>query len=292
MVMGDMFSRYVLLAPIKEKTAKNLAHALVSKLICDFSAPRVLLSDNGAEFRNRLLQEICNQFGMNHTFTVACHPASNGLVERTYRKILEVLSPVVSSLLHSWEDWLPHVAASIKSSLCELTGQSPHFIVFGVEKRLPYDLLTSSQPPVYDYEDYSKVQLKVFGDIHKQVKDKLLQSSTARSIKQHKRACPVSFQIGDSVMVQTPERHTNLDPKFNGPYQIVEDLRGHKFPISDSDKGELTTVHSDRLKQTSADAPGYTPPSDLSPETPDSSIASDATPPQTTSHKYNLRPRL
>ncbi len=205
------------MAPIKEKTAKNVVHALVSKLICEFSSPRVLLSDNGAEFRNRFLQEICNQFGINHTFTVAYHPISNGLVERTNRKILEVLRLVVCSLLHSWEDWLPHVAASINSSLCESTGQSPHFIILGIEKRLPYDLLSSSQPPVYDYEDYSKVQLKVFGDIHKQVKDKLLQSSTARTIKQYKRACPVSFQIGDLVMVKTPERHTKLDPKFNGP---------------------------------------------------------------------------
>ncbi len=132
MVMVDMFSRYVLLAPIKEKTPKNVALAIVSKLICEFSAPRVLLSDNGAEFQNRLLQEICNQFGIIHTFTVAHHPASNGLVERTNRKILEVLRPVVGSLLHSWEDWLPHAVASINSSLCESTGQFPHFIIFGV----------------------------------------------------------------------------------------------------------------------------------------------------------------
>ncbi len=93
-------------------------------------------------------------------------------------------------------------------------------------------------------------------------------------------------------MVQTTERHTKFDRKFNGPYQIVQDLGGHKFQIFDSDKGELTTVHSNRLKKTSADAPVYAPPSDLSPETPDSSVASDATPPQTTSHKYNLRPGL
>ncbi len=156
--MVDMFSRYVLLTPIKEETAKNVAHALVSKLICEFSVLWVLLSENGAEFRNRLLQEIINQFRINHTFTVAYHPASNGIVERTNRKILEVLRPVVGSLLHNWEDWLPHVAASISSSLCESTGQSPHFIIFGVDKRLPYDLITSSQPSVFYYEDYSKVQ--------------------------------------------------------------------------------------------------------------------------------------
>ncbi len=93
-------------------------------------------------------------------------------------------------------------------------------------------------------------------------------------------------------MVQTLERHTKLDAKFKGPYQIVQDLGGHKFLIFDSDKGELTIVHSDKLKKTSADAQTYAPPSDLSPETPEFSVASDTTPPQTTSHKYNLRPHL
>ncbi len=57
LVMVDMFSRYVVLAPIKDKTAQNVAHALVTRLICEYSAPRFLLSDNGAEFRNRLLHE-------------------------------------------------------------------------------------------------------------------------------------------------------------------------------------------------------------------------------------------
>ncbi len=212
----------------------------------------------------------------------------SALTGKSWKSSVQSWAPI----LHSWEDWLPHVAASINSSLCESTGQSPHFIIFGVDKRLPYDLLTSPQPPVYDYEDYSKVQLKIFGNIHKQVKDKLLQSSTARSLKQHKRACPVSFEVGDSVIVQTPERHTKLDPKFKGPYQIVQDLGGHKFQIFDSDKGELTTVHSDRLKKTSAEAPAYVPLSDISPDSPLLPAASDDTPPQTTSHQYNLRPRL
>ncbi len=86
LVMVDMFSRYVVLAPIKDKTAQNVAHALVTKLICEYSAPRVLLSDNGAEFRNKLLQEICSQFGINHAFTVAYHPASNGLLSEQTEK--------------------------------------------------------------------------------------------------------------------------------------------------------------------------------------------------------------
>ena len=62
------------------------------------------------------------------------HPASNGLVERANRKILEILRPVVSGLQDNWEDWLPNVAASINGSNCESTEQIHHYILFGMEK--------------------------------------------------------------------------------------------------------------------------------------------------------------
>ncbi len=92
--MVDMFSRYPIFAPTKEKSARAVAHVIVNKLICEHSSLRVLVSDNGTEFRNNVLAEICSQFGLRQTFTVAYHPASNGLVERSNRKILEVLRPL------------------------------------------------------------------------------------------------------------------------------------------------------------------------------------------------------
>ncbi len=113
----------------------------------------VLLSDNGPESRNQLLEEIFKQFVINQCFTISYHPASNGLVERSNRKILDVLRPVDSGLQHTWEDWLEYVAGSINSRVCESTGQSPHYIIFGVEKRFPYDLLSSFYSRVYKRDD-------------------------------------------------------------------------------------------------------------------------------------------
>ncbi len=86
---------------------KSVAHAPITHLFCPYTASRVLLSDNGAEFHNALLEEIRNQFGVKHYFTVTYHSTSNGLVERANRKILEVLLQVVRELLETWEDWLP-----------------------------------------------------------------------------------------------------------------------------------------------------------------------------------------
>ncbi len=198
------FSRYVVLAPLKDKTAKSVACALITHLFCPYSAPTVLLSDNGAEFRYTLLEEISQQFGVKQCFTVTYHPTSNGLVERANRKILEFLRPVVGELLETWKDWFPQVAASINSSVCASTGQSPHFILFGVDKRLPYELLSSMHFPVYNAEDYVKCHLKVFSDIHKSVRSKLQATNTAMCATQHKRATPVTLQVGDFVMVRVP----------------------------------------------------------------------------------------
>ncbi len=221
MVCVDHLSRYVVLAPVKDKSAKSVAHALITHLICPFSTLRVLLSDNGTEFWNQLLEEICKQFGIKQCFTVSYHPANNGLVERANRKILEVPRPVVSGLQHTWEDWLAYVAASINSRICESTGQSPHYKIFGVEKRLPYDLLSSSHSRVYNIDDYAKCQLEVFSDIHSNIRERLQETSEAMCLQQHKRAVQVSLKVCDFLMLQVPDRNSKLSPKFMGPRQIV-----------------------------------------------------------------------
>ncbi len=226
LAMVDFFSRYVILAPLREKSARAVVHAIVTKLICEHSAPQVLLSDNGAEFRNKVLVEICRQFGIRQTFTVAYHPASNGLVERSNRKILEILRPIVAGHPRAWEDWIPQVAATINASVCDSTGQLPHYIVFGGPKHLPYDLLGSQQPPVYDPEDYAKIQLQNFSRIHHAVTEKLKSTSDFRTAKQHKGARPVSFSEGDAVMIATPDRQSKLSPKFSGTHLVTRVLGG------------------------------------------------------------------
>ena len=289
LVCVDHFSRYVVLAPLKDKTAGAVAHALISNLFLVHGTPRVLLSDNGTEFRNALLTEICSQYNISQSFITAHHPASNGLVERANRKILEVLRPVVGSLLETWEDWLSHVASSINSNVCESTGHTPHFIVYGEELRLPTHLLESPQPPVYNANDYGKAQLKVFSDIYREVKQNLQESKTAMSVKQHKRSAPVELQAGDSVMVQMPERHSKLSPKFAGPRLIIKKLHGNKFEVFDPMLNTLDVIHCDRLKPTKVKTNlSLAEAAHLA-----EAVRRTPTPPQptNTTHNYNLRSR-
>ncbi len=78
LVCVDHFSRFTVLAPLSNKSATTVAHATASHLICPCTTPRVLLSDNGTEFKNQVLQEICTRFNIQQTFITSHHSASNG----------------------------------------------------------------------------------------------------------------------------------------------------------------------------------------------------------------------
>ncbi len=54
LVCIDHFSRFTVLAPLHNKSATTVAHAIVSHLICPYTTTRVLLSDNGTKFKNQV----------------------------------------------------------------------------------------------------------------------------------------------------------------------------------------------------------------------------------------------
>ncbi len=166
LVFVDHFSRLVVLAPLRNKSAVTVAHAILSHLICPYTVPRVILSDNGTKFKNQILADIYSQYNIKQTFITAHHPASNGLVERTDRKVLEILRHLAGHLHETWEDWLSQVTASINGSVNSSTGKTPHYITFGYEKRLPNDVLLKLPSPLHNHEDYSKLQLHSFQSIH------------------------------------------------------------------------------------------------------------------------------
>ena len=53
--------------------------------------PRYILSDNGMEFKNILMDQILKQLGIEQIFSTPYHPQSNGKLE-VFHKIFEANS--------------------------------------------------------------------------------------------------------------------------------------------------------------------------------------------------------
>ena len=102
--------------------------------------PAVIHSDQGMEFENNLMQELCLLCGAHKTRTAPYHPASDGLVERFNRTLLMMLPMFAGEHRDDWDDLLPAVMMAYRSSVHESTGFSPHSLIFREKCTLPMDV--------------------------------------------------------------------------------------------------------------------------------------------------------
>ena len=133
LVMVDCFSRWT-------EAAISVADAFFSNIVCRFGMPNVIHSDQGREFENKVMHELCILGGAHKTKTTPYHPESDGLVERFNRTLLMMLAMFAGEHKDDWDDLLLPVMMAYRSSVHESTGFSPYRLMFGEECMLPMDI--------------------------------------------------------------------------------------------------------------------------------------------------------
>ena len=123
LVMVDCFSRWTEACPLPDKTALAVADAFLQHIVCRFG---VIHSDQGREFENKVMQELCLLCGVHKTRTTLYHPESDGLVERFNRTLPMMLAMFAGENRDDWDDLLLAVMMAYRSSVHESTGFSPY----------------------------------------------------------------------------------------------------------------------------------------------------------------------
>jgi transposase InsO family protein len=62
-------------------------------------------SDNVSEFKNTRIDELCDEFGIRHQFSVKYTPQSNGIVERKNRTLIDMARSMLSEYNVSQSFW-------------------------------------------------------------------------------------------------------------------------------------------------------------------------------------------
>ena len=143
LVAVDNFSRFSILVP-QDKSALTIARAIVNNVICLFVTHKTLLSDNGAEFVNQILDALCKQLYISKCTVLPYKYSSNGLVEHLNRKILNFLRSHVQPTDTVWDLYMPQVIVSLNAQIHKSISETPHFVMFCSDKRLPSDLFSES----------------------------------------------------------------------------------------------------------------------------------------------------
>ena len=92
LVVGiDYFTKWVEAEALATITEKNVRNFVWRCIVCRFSIPRVLVSDNGKQFDKDSFWDFCSQLAIRNHYSPPTHPQANGQVKVTNRSLLKII---------------------------------------------------------------------------------------------------------------------------------------------------------------------------------------------------------
>lgn len=141
----DHLTKFVVLRPLKTKTASEVAKQLMD-IFTLLGAPSILQCDNGREFANRIIQELANMWdGVKIIHGKPRHSQSQGSIERANQDVQNMLTSwLITNQTTKWSEGLKYVQLMKNRAFHEGIKQTPYEALFGTRMKL--GLKTSNLP--------------------------------------------------------------------------------------------------------------------------------------------------
>ena len=105
----DYFTKWVKVEALATITEKNIRSFVWKNIVCRYSIPRVLVSENGKQFNNNVVRDFCSQLGIRNRYSSPAHLQANGQVEVTNRSLLKIIKTQLEGAKGIWPEKLPSV---------------------------------------------------------------------------------------------------------------------------------------------------------------------------------------
>ena len=231
-VMTDAFTKVVRLKIIPDKTANTVAKVITEEWLNIYGVPRLLITDQGLEFNNKVLQNIFDTWGIIHTTTAPYHPQSNSQVEIFNKHMAQYINKMLLETEQKsteWEQFVLPLMFSYNTTLHSAINMSPHTAMFGYSAREPLwpelkDLLEDDVviPGQNLLAKHARAQEFIRKQAHtnnQQAREKQLRQYEAR----HNTSLP-QYLPGQQVLVRT-HIQTQGNPKFEPKWTLAEIIR-------------------------------------------------------------------
>ena len=235
-----------------------------------YGLPKWLITDGGSHFKNRAMELMTQQMGIQHHITLAYCPWANGSVEIVGKELLWTTRAVISELGYSATDWglvLPLINYVLNSRERDvLNGHCPIEVMTGRKPVTPTKLvlwegvlLKDATGHTIEWDRISRHcdrLVAALDKMHREIRDAADKRRRLKEAKAANAGRALQFEVGDLVMVAAwgnaahVKRASKLCPGWQGPYEVVRPLSPTAYEVrlvGRPDKA-VKAVHWSRMK--------------------------------------------
>ena len=149
LTMQCNLTKYLIAIPIKNLNATTIADALAKHLVCQFGAPRAILSDRGTSFLSKVVESMLDLFRIKRLTTSGYRPQTNGSLERSHAPLAEFIR-IYSERYDDWDKLAPFATFTYNTSVHAATNFTPFELVYGRVARFPMKIPSDEKLRTYN----------------------------------------------------------------------------------------------------------------------------------------------
>ena len=238
-----MLTGYVFCFPLKTKAAEEVIQAYIDNVYSKFGGSLKILSDIGAEFKNKVFEQVAKELGLVYKpYTPPYHLASNGMIEGFHAFLKVCIAKHVAPQLE-WDVLIPLACGAYNFIQKEHSKVSPFFLMFGRDPVLPLNTLLELKMR-YLGNDINILSLEAMKNMFEIAAANLKIAREKEDLKDN--PLPTKLQPGDTVLVQNHTRGP-FNPKYVIDYHVVS-LRGNQVEVRPSIGGPTEMKHVKHVK--------------------------------------------
>lgn len=248
LLIQDEFSKFCQGFCTYEKIDANFVQSSLVKYFSGFGFPKRIHSDQGKEFINKTIQNICKTLKINWTTSSVYYPQSNGSIER-------LIATIKDSCRTLYEVHNKYMKTMTNFDIFQLAVHNYNTSTHSTHKFTPFEIVFNKKPPnLEETTDNDELNvdlsqnLEDASTLREQVNANIQASQTKTKDRYDKKAKAktISYQLDEEVFVKIRKGHDKL--AWHGPYKIIRKINDNCYLIDINNKE--TTINISRIRKT------------------------------------------
>ena len=243
LTMQCNLTKYLIAIPIPNLRTSTIADALARHLICQFGAPRAILSDRGTtSFLSEIVEGLLRLFRIHHLTTSAYHPQTNGSLECSHASLMDFVR-TYSEKYDDWDNLAPFATFTYNTSVHTSTNFTPFELVYGRLARFP----TRMPEQLRTYNLYLQDLITRLDEMKIQAADNQIKAKEKSKERYDRQVKPLKGIVGNYAWVKVEPRTSKFDSYYKKPLKIKAIL-GRNNLLLELPNGKTIRKHMDKLK--------------------------------------------